>query len=565
MNPHIALGLALLASATAGAADVAVLPNVSITASEVIELWPGAAPGETRPLGPEHVLPDRPRPFDQIADVTVPTLSIFLPAPEKRTGTGMLVIPGGGLERLAIEHEGYEVAAWLNEHGIAAFLLKYRVPPRDPQQRWKVGVQDAQRAMSLIRARAEVWQVDRDALGTIGFSAGAEINVRLSVYDNERQYAPVDAADTWSTRPDFNIPIYSGGIADPRGNTLHDDITSRLDARAPPMFIVHAFDDGALSSIILMNALKRANVASELHIFGAGGHGFGVRDSGLPFGTWRELSLNWLRWQGFLDVPAVRAYARVFAATRNHRGSALPRFSATVPEAQASLSSAFAAQHRLVRAALATGAEIAGYKGAFTSLAAQTSFGINGPLHAVLFKSGRLEAVPAPRVPFDSANPLLIETEIGYVIAVDIGSKLLLPRQATTAVEAVVPVIELPHDVRPRMGGTVNALDLVATNVASNQFIVGPAFDPHTIADLDAVTVSLRRDGVVVHESTGADANGGQAVNLMTLINQIIDQGHVIRRGDIIISGALGGARPAGPGSYTADFGPLGAMNFTLE
>jgi acetyl esterase/lipase len=185
-------------------AQTAALQNVSYQASEVIQIWPGIAPGETGEIGPEHVLPDRPRPFDQITDVSVPTLSVFLPPEERRTGTAMLVIPGGGLDRLAIEHEGIEVAEWLNDRGIAAFVLKYRVPPRDPKKRWKVGLQDAQRAMSIIRLRAGEWRVDSEAIGCIGFSAGGEINVMLSTYYNERQYEPVDGADTHSTRPDFN-------------------------------------------------------------------------------------------------------------------------------------------------------------------------------------------------------------------------------------------------------------------------------------------------------------------------------------------------------------------------
>jgi 2-keto-4-pentenoate hydratase/acetyl esterase/lipase len=560
------VALAAIVLAGASRAQPVALPNVTLRPAEVVSLWPGVAPGETGKIGPERIVPARPRPFDQITDVTVPTLSVFHPAPEKRTGTGVLLIPGGGLERLAIEHEGYETAEWLTQHGITAFLLKYRVPARDPAQPWKAGLQDAQRAMGLIRANAAKWQVDADAIGSIGFSAGAELNVRLSAYYAEpRQYAHVDAADTLSTRPDFNIAIYGGGLTDPTATKLREDIGSRLNKNTPPMFIAHAFDDQALNSVVLMAALKRANVPSELHIFGAGGHGFGLRDTGLPLGEWRDLSLNWLKWQGFLDAPAVRKYAEDYLAALDHGSASLPRFSAAIPSAESA--TAYAAQHRLVRQTLAAGGEIAGYKGALTSTSVQTAMGVNQPSHGVLFKAGRIEASAASVTPItlDPKRPLFVETEIGYVIAVDIGTKLRVPRQAVTSIEAVVPVIELPFNVAPLMGGQLTANDGVAANFGSSRYIVGPPVPPGTTADLDALNVSLERDGQVLHKSTGADVKSGQAANLMTLINQIVDQGHVIHRGDAIICGALGGAKPAERGRYTATFGPLGAITFELR
>ena len=543
---------------------VAILPNINLPPDEVINLWPGTAPGETGKFGPEHILTDRPRPFDQITDVTVPTLAVFQPAADKRTGTGVLVIPGGGLDRLALETEGYEVVTWLNDHGITAFLLKYRVPRRSPTEAWKVGVQDAQRAMGLIRAHAGAWKVEADAIGSIGFSAGAEINVRLSVLHAEpRQYPRVDAADDLSSRPDFNIAMYGGGFADARANTLNRDVAARINASTPPMFIAHAFDDQALSSIILMNALKRANVPSELHIFGAGAHGFGVRDTGLPLNGWRELCLNWLAWQGFLDPSGVRAFARDFIQARDSGAATLPRFS--VAAGTGDLGPAYAAQRRLVAHALAHGGEIAGYKGAYTSEAAQARIGVTAPAHGVLFKAGRISASPAPAIALNPSREIFVETEIGYVIATDIGTKLRVPRQALTAVEALVPVIELPVNATPLMGGTIVAADAVAGNIGSNQFIVGQAVAPMTGGDLDALAVTLQRDGQTLHEAKGAEAKGGQAAMLMALINKIVEQGHVLHRGDLIISGALGGPKPGEKGSYTANFGALGTIAFKLQ
>jgi 2-keto-4-pentenoate hydratase/acetyl esterase/lipase len=565
-SPIIPAALATLlfiANPSLPAAEV-VLPNVTYKPAEVFNLWPGAAPGETGTIGPEHVLTDRPRAFDQITDVSVPTLSVFLPAPEKRDGTAMLVIPGGGLDRLAIETEGYEIAEWLNDHGIAAFMLKYRVPPRSREQRWKVGVQDAQRAMGLIRQRAAEWQVDSDAIGAIGFSAGGEINVMLSVYWNEpRQYPAIDAADTLSTRPDFNICLYGGGFTNFGATALREDIASRLNKSTPPMFISHAFDDQALSSVVLMGALKRANVPSEIHIYAAGAHGFGVRESGLPINQWRDECLTWLAWQGYLDSAAVRSYAKAFSQARDRDAATLPRFSAD--QKNSDLSQAFAAQRRIVRDAIGHGAVVAGYKAAFTTAAAQKVNRVTQPMHGVLFKSGRIDASATTAIAVESKHPVSIETQIGYVIANDIGTKLRVPRQALTTVEGLVPVVELPANFAPQMGGVANAFDAVAVNLGSNQFIVGATVASKDIETPDAVTISLQRDGERLHVTTGAEVKDGQARNLMAIINQIIEQGNVLHRGDIVLCGALGGAQPGVKGNYVADFGKLGVIKFSLE
>ena len=394
----VSLALGFLAAVAPASAQTPTLPNVSFKPAAEINLWPGAAPGETGNIGPERILPDRPRPFDQIDNVSVPTLAVFQPPTAKRTGTGVLVIPGGGLDRLAIETEGYEVAEWLNAHGITAFVLKYRVPVRAGGPRYKVGFQDAQRAMGLIRSRAAEWQVDADAIGSIGFSAGAELNVMLSVYHADpRHYPAVDAADTLSTRPDFNIAIYGGGFANNTG--LREDIATRLNKNTPPMFVAHAFDDAMQSSVTLMAALKRANIASELHIFSAGAHGFGVRDTGMTVGRWREQCLGWLAWLGYLDRPVARSFARNFVAARDGGADKLPRFTGD-------LAQAFAAQRRVVAQTLVQGGQIAGYKGAATSAAAQSTLGVKQRLHGVLFKAGRLEAKSVTPIAFDPKRPL---------------------------------------------------------------------------------------------------------------------------------------------------------------
>lgn len=570
--PRLFVALALVAFtasvfASAAPSPVAVLESVTYRPSEVITLWPGLPPGEKAgAYGPEYVLPERPRPFDQITDVTVPTLSVFLPKPEKATGTAMLVIPGGGLERLAIEHEGYEIAEWLNHQGIAVFMLKYRVPARDPQQRWKVGLQDAQRAMGIIRSRAQEWHVDQDSIGTIGFSAGGEINVMLATYHAEpRQYDPIDAADKLSTRPDFNIVIYGGGFANARDNTMREDIAKRINRDTPPMFIAHAFDDSALSSIILMNALKRANVASELHVFGAGGHGFGIRGTGLPVGHWGELCLNWMTWLGYLDNASVRKYARDFAGYRTGGPGTRPQFTAAVPKPD--LAQAFAAQRRIVNLAVKNGDEVVGYTAGLTTAATQKAVKLTTPLHGALLKSGRIEAKPGTPVVVTTHQATLVQPQIGYVIAVDIGTKLVVPRQALTTVQAVVPVVELPREYATIKAGRPlgNPLDAVAENLRAGKFIVGAPLAPKLVGNTDALTVTLTRDAEKLWTATGAEAKGGQAIMLMTLINQIIEQGRVLHAGDIVLSGPLSDKQTSQKGSYTADFGKLGTIAFTLE
>ena len=188
------------------------VPPPPFAPSDTFNIWPGAAPDETGDRGPEYMLVERRRPFYQIADVSVPTLAVYLPEKSKATGAAILVIPGGGLVRLAIEHEGYEVAKWLSDNGIAAFVLKYRVPGEGRETAWKKGMQDAQRAMGIIRTRAAEWNIDPNGVGAIGFSAGGEIGTRLSLFD-EKAYPRVDASDDQPTRPAFMINIYPGGLA----------------------------------------------------------------------------------------------------------------------------------------------------------------------------------------------------------------------------------------------------------------------------------------------------------------------------------------------------------------
>lgn len=493
----------------------------------------------------------RPRPFYQITDVSKPTVSVFLPPKERRLGTALLILPGGGLQRLAYEHEGLEVAEWAVARGLTAFLVKYRVPAPAVS-----GTQDGQRALSLIRARANEWDIDPESIGTIGFSAGAEIAAWMTTHPSPRQYETIDANDSFSCRPDFVAMIYPGGLSVGNSSAIKEPIGSRINSDSPPIFLVHASDDAAENSLAYALALKKARVPVEVHIYRDGAHGFGVRDSGLPVGGWTARFEDWMRSLGYLDTPAVRSYVHDFAKAVQSDGT-LPR----LPET-ATLEDAFAAQKRFVRGLKDT--TIAGFKGGAVTEEAQKSLGLDHPLTGVLLSSGRLNGADKPVIRLASAPDTMVETEIGYVIAENIATQLANDTQARESVQSIVPVIELPQNYARRMGvSALTAKDTVASNIGSARYIVGAAKD--RTLDTNLTKVSLKRDGQVLHETTGAYVKGGQWANLRLLLNQLTAHGQTVRAGSIIICGALGGPKPGEPGKYQADYGELGSIEFELQ
>lgn len=530
---------------------IAFLSASAIEPLETFPIWPGIPPGQTRARGEEKRVEGRPRPFYQITDVSKPTVSVFLPAQENRLGAALVILPGGGLQRLAIETEGLEVAEWAVAHGIAAFLVKYRVPAPATS-----GAQDAERAMSLIRARARDWGIDPDCVGVIGFSAGGEIAARMITENNPRLYEALDANDSFSCRPDFVAMIYPGGLTAGSSLNIKEPIGSKIDRDSPPMFFVHASDDQAENSLVYALALKRARVPVEVHIYRDGAHGFGVRDSGLPVGSWTDRFEDWMRSLGYLDDALVRKYAKSAGEGLKGNGE-LPRF----PD-EGSLDDAFFAQKRLVREL--KDVVVSGYKGGAVTEEAQTSLGLDKPLTGVLLASGRLNAASKPVIELASAPDTMVETEIGYVIGENIATELINDTQARECVQSIVPVVELPQNYARRMGvSTLTAKDMVALNIGSARYIVGTAKSPPL--DPDAIKITLRRDGQTLHETTGASVKGGQWANLRSLLNQITSHGYVVRAGSIIICGALGGPKAGEAGKYQADYGELGSIEFELK
>ncbi len=271
-----------------------------------IPLWQGTAPGEKGDIGEEKVEVGGEKNNDGIertSNVSVPTIKLY-PAPEgNRNGAAVLVCPGGGYGILASEHEGSAVCEWLNELGFTGVLLKYRVPRRDGLEKHHAPLQDAQRAISMMRTHAEEWRIDPQRIGVLGFSAGGHL-AAMALSNPERSY-PIDPAiDKVSCRPDFGVLIYPAYLVDENDE---DKLSPELDFNkdSQPVFMAVASNDKwASSSARLYLELQRLKVPVEMHAFAEGGHGFGImKAQELPVSTWPRLCGEWLQAMG-LDKKA---------------------------------------------------------------------------------------------------------------------------------------------------------------------------------------------------------------------------------------------------------------------
>ena len=229
------------------------VPAVGADKPLVVELWPGKPPDETGTIGAEKVLMspklDRKQvevtePTRMVTNVTRPTITVYRPAKEKDTGTAVLVCPGGGYWNLYWQLEGEEVAAWLNSLGVTGIILKYRVPrrPDEPQgEPARRPLQDAQRAVSLVRSKAREWGIAPDRIGIVGFSAGGHLAIATATNFEKRSYEPIDDIDKVSCRPDFAIAAYSGYLKVKDKDELAPGF--RIPAGTPPIFLVHGGAD----------------------------------------------------------------------------------------------------------------------------------------------------------------------------------------------------------------------------------------------------------------------------------------------------------------------------------
>lgn len=273
-----------------------------------IPLWPQGAPD--MPAGPkpeEKVFAVKKVPgrhYLGIADVTVPTITVFKPEQERDTGAAMLVFPGGGFRILAMDIEGTEICDWVTGMGMTCILLKYRVPKSnhywDSEAKRHItpavplALQDAQRAIRLVRSQADALGIHPDKIGVIGFSAGGYLVAQTSNITTST-YRPVDAIDGLSSRPDFAIALYPGHLCR-AGATL--DPTIQVTAQTPPTFLLQAWDDPVddiCNSTLYARALDDAGVPAEVHLFAKGGHAFGLRQTGRQISSWPALVENWLK------------------------------------------------------------------------------------------------------------------------------------------------------------------------------------------------------------------------------------------------------------------------------
>ncbi len=268
-----------------------------------MNLWPGEKEGV---LDPETATPGKEAmPIIRISNVTVPTLSVYQPAQEKATGTCVVIFPGGGYGILAYNHEGTEIAQWLNSIGVTAIVVKYRVPRRAGQPKHLAPLQDAQRAIRLARQHAKSWNINPDKIGVMGFSAGAHLTLMAATAYDESVYEPVDETDKISAKPDFAAPIYLayalGERIDKKRVDLPLEENIRVTKDTPPMFLSIADDDGvgSMGSVKLYMALHEQGIPCELHVFVKGGHGYGIRNDKGPAAGWNRLYENWLKQIGF--------------------------------------------------------------------------------------------------------------------------------------------------------------------------------------------------------------------------------------------------------------------------
>lgn len=252
-------------------------------------LWPDRVPGEPKAKAAHVVSKNAKGDVLRISEVTDPVMIEYLPEPELSNGAAVLICPGGGYNVLAVNKEGYEIAEWLNGLGYAAFVLEYRVPKKR-----EGALQDAQRAMRMIRGNREQWGIDADKIGILGFSAGGNLSARLSVHHGDVLYSPVDDLDASSAKPDFTVLVYPAYLDQGPDRSITPEIVS--ENALPPIFIcVAANDPHAPSSLAMGRYLLDKKIPYALHVFPEGKHGFGLRPGNPAAEAWPGLCADWLQ------------------------------------------------------------------------------------------------------------------------------------------------------------------------------------------------------------------------------------------------------------------------------
>jgi len=262
-----------------------------------LPLWPhpriAAEPELDRTTAKDPLIAGKP--VVRLTNVSNPTITLYSPS-GKSGGAAVVVFPGGAYRVLAIDLEGTEVCDWLTSIGVACVLLKYRVPDSGPLPKSSAALEDAQRAVGMVRAHAAEWQIDPRRVGVLGFSAGAHLAAALSTHFEQRIYKSVDDADQMSCRPDFAVLVYPGYLALSEQNFAANPEIHITD-KTPPTFIVQTEDDPVHveNSTVYFLELKQAKVPVEMHLYAQGGHGYGLRRTELPVTAWPELVEKWMR------------------------------------------------------------------------------------------------------------------------------------------------------------------------------------------------------------------------------------------------------------------------------
>jgi len=282
------LALPLLASLAAFAAED----------HPVVPLWPNGAPGSEARKDEKEIVGVHQKDTPIVYNIHNPNLTVYLPAAGTATGAAVIVAPGGGNMFLSYIHEGTGVTEWLSQHGIAAFLLKYRLAhDQAGGSTYQVEVEalaDAQRSIRLVRSRAAEWGVNPTRIGFMGFSAGGELAVLAATRSDPGKPGADDSVELQSSRPDFVVLGYPGGSS--------DKVT--ITADTPPAFMFSAYDDPHHTSVTNASLYLKylaAGVPAEIHIYNRGGHGFGIRDRPLPITSWPARLQEWMGDRGLLS------------------------------------------------------------------------------------------------------------------------------------------------------------------------------------------------------------------------------------------------------------------------